>query len=203
MTQPLSSVPRIALPAMAALFLLSGCAGLLGGAKPPKYLFNLTPASKVEAGAAQSGTAENALGVLTPSISQKLATTRIPVQSQPNTVAYLVDAKWVENPARLFQSLLAETITARTGRLVLDEAQYLTAPNNRLSGELVDFGMDEASRSAIVTYDAVLTNANGEVIRKRRFVASEPVVEITAPYAGDALNRAANKVATDVAAWVG
>ncbi len=200
---PSKSLFRIALPAAASLLLLSGCAGLLGGAKPPKYLFNLTPASKVEAGAAQSGTTENALGVLTPTISQKLATTRIPVQSQPNQVAYLVDAKWVENPARLFQSLLAETITARTGRLVLDEAQYLTAPNNRLSGELVDFGVDEASRSAIVTYDAVLTNANGEIIRKRRFVATEPMVEITAQYAGDAINRAANKVAADVAAWVG
>ncbi|MBN9788790.1 ABC transporter [Pseudonocardia sp. TMWB2A] len=201
MTQ-LPRIFRIALPATASLFLLSACGGLLSS-KPPRYLFNLTPASKVAAGRVQTGSTDTAFIVSTPSISQKLATTRIPVQSTTNQVAYLVDAKWVESPANLFQVLLSETITARTGKLVLNEGETPARPGNRLMGDLVDFGIDEATSSAIVTYDAVMTNANGEVIRKQRFTASEPVSKITADYAGGALNRAANAVAVQVADWVG
>lgn len=196
------SLTRSVLPVVAAATLLSGCASLLGG-KPPEFLLNLTPDSKVAAGTQHSGSPESAIGVLVPVIPQKLATTRVPVLEDANKISYVVDAKWVENPARLFQQLLSETIAAKSNRLVLSEAQFLTSPGTRLAGELVDFGMDAQTNQAVVTYDAVQTSTDGTVIRKRRFVATEPVAVIEAQYVGAALNRAANKVAADVAAWVG
>ena len=200
---PYRSLTRSVLPVVAAALLLSGCASLLSGGKPPEFLLNLVPDNKVAAGTQHSGSPESAIGVLVPVIPQKLATTRVPVLEDANKISYVVDAKWVENPARLFQQLLSETIAAKSNRLVLSEAQFLTSPGTRLAGELVDFGMDARTSQAVVTYDAVQTSADGTVIRKRRFVATEPVSVIEAQYVGEALNRAANKVATDVAAWVG
>lgn len=194
---------RFTLPLIAATALLSGCASLLGGGKPPEFLLNLVPDNKVEAGTQQTGSPESAIGVLIPVIPQKLATTRVPVLEDVNKISYVVDAKWVENPARLFQQLLSETIAARSNRLVLSEAQFLTSPGTRLAGELVDFGIDARTNQAVVTYDAVITSPDGTAIRKRRFVATETVGVVEPQYVGEALNRAANKVAVDVAAWVG
>lgn len=199
---PTFSLMRSMVPALAAAVLLSGCASLLGG-KPPEFLLNLEAENKVQAGTQRSGSAQDAIGVLVPAIPQKLATTRVPVLEDVNKVSYVVDAKWVENPARLFQQLLSETIAARTGKLVLSEAQFLTSPGTRLSGELIDFGVDARTTQAVVTYDAVQTSPTGEVIRKRRFSATEPLAAVHAATVGEALNRAANRVAVEVSGWVG
>lgn len=193
---------RSLLPLVAGATLLSGCASLIGSSKPPEFLLNLVPDSKVAAGTQHSGSVDNAIGVLVPIIPQKLATTRVPVLEDVNQISYVVDAKWVENPARLFQQLLSETIAAKSNRLVLSEAQFLTSPGTRIAGELIDFGMDARTNQAVVTYDAVQTSADGAVIRKRRFAATEQVAVIEPQYVGEALNRAANKVAADVATWV-
>lgn len=200
---PNRTLLRPALAIMVAASLLSGCASPFGGAKPPEFLLNLVPDNKVEAGTQQTGSPESAIGVLIPAIPQKLATTRVPVLEDVNKISYVVDAKWVESPARLFQQLLSETIAARSNRLVLSEAQFLTSPGTRLAGELVDFGVDARTNQAVVTYDAVITSPDGTAIRKRRFVATETVGVVEPQYVGEALNRAANKVAVDVAAWVG
>ena len=50
---------------------------------------------------------------------------------------------------------------------------------------------------------AVLVRDGQKTIEKRRFEAREPMPVVTAAAAGLALNRAANRVAADIAAWVG
>ena len=197
------TLSRTALPLLAAATLLSGCASFIGGGKPPEFLLNLVPDSKVADGTQYNGSPATAIGILVPIIPQKLATTRVPVLEDANKISYVVDAKWVENPSRLFQQLLSETIAAKSNRLVLSEAQFLTSPGTRLAGELVDFGVDARTNQAVVTYDAVLTSPDGTAIRKRRFVATEPLDAIEPQTVGVALNRAATSVASDVAAWVG
>src|SRR3546814_5055527 len=77
-------------------------------------------------------------------------------------MAYVKDAQWVEAPQRLFQRLLPETVAARTSRVVLDEGQYLTAPGEQLAGQLLDFGVDEATNEAVVVYQAMLVAAGGK-----------------------------------------
>jgi cholesterol transport system auxiliary component len=163
-------------------------------------LLTLTPAQSVAAGTAQSVAPGEAITIMWPTVPDELNTNRIPVQATPTTVAYVKDAQWVEPPNRLFARLLAETIEARTGRAVLSNRQFSFDPGARVTGQLLKFGVDAATRTAIVRFEAVM--ARGETIQTRRFEASVPVAEIEAQAVGAALNQAANQVAAEVADWV-
>ena len=195
--RPLRAALATALGALA----LAGCVSL--GPDVPASLMTLTPASAPPADLARSGTVGTALTVLVPAVPQKLRTPRIPVQTDATSLAYLADSQWVEAPARLFRRLLSETLSARTGRLVLDDSQYITAPGEQLAGELLEFGVDASRREVIVVYQAMRLTGDGQGIAQRRFEAREPIGAITPAAVGPALNSAANRVAADVAAWVG
>lgn len=186
--------------ALAAALALSGCVSL--GKKPPPTLLDLSPASPAPAGLAASGTAEQAIAVLTPGAPQKLDVTQVPVQVNASTVAYLKDAMWVEKPARLFGRLLAETIRAKKTRLVIDGSDAKFTAATRLTGQLVEMGYDAPSGSAVVVFDAVLQQPDGQILTKR-FEDRESGIPADAAAVGPALNEAVNKVAAEVADWVG
>lgn len=176
---------------------LSGCVSL--GPKVPDTLLSLTPEKVVAAGTSASGSYSGAIVVLEPEAEQRLNVTRVPVQIDAANVAYLKKATWVERPARLFQRLLAETIRADGGRLVVENDPG--ASGLRLSGRLLEMGYDARSESVIVRYDAVKERTGGAV-ETRRFEAVVPGVDAEADEVGPALNRAANEVAAQVADWV-
>lgn len=180
---------------------LAGCISF--GAKPPAALLTLTAAAAVPVGADQSSATARTIVIEVPSAPQKLATARIPVQATPTSIAYVPEALWAEPPARLFARLVSDTVTTRSGLVVLSTVQAIGDPSSQLSGELRDFGIDAASRNAVVTFDASLRRAGSERIEKRRFEARVPVAAIDAPSAGVALNDAANRVAAQVADWIG
>jgi cholesterol transport system auxiliary component len=190
-----------ALP-LAALMVagLSGCVSF--GSKPPKSLLSLSADSKVAVGTSRTAAKGRSITVGDPETPKTLDTVRIPIQVTPTSVAYLTGTQWVDTPRHLFRKLLSETIAASGDMIVLDPGQYSADPGRRLLGELVEFGVDAGSRTAIVTYDATLVSADGGAITRQRFSASVPVGQIDAATVGDPLNRAANKVAADVAAWV-
>src|SRR3546814_11918271 len=75
---------------------------------------------------------------------------------------------------------MADTITARTGRVVLSSAQSGIDPGSRLAGELRDFGVDAATHEAVVIYDGALIRDGGDAIEKQRFEARVPVAAIDA-----------------------
>ena len=179
---------------------LAGCISF--GEKPPPSLLTLTPAATVAAGTERSAAAGTAVTVVTPAVPQALQTLRVPVQATTTSIAYIKDAQWVEQPNKLFQHLLAETIAARTGRVVLDPRQSTLDPGTRLTGTLQSFGLDAASGQAVVTYDAELARNNGETIETRRFSAQVPASANPQSIA-TALNAGANQVATEVADWLG
>ena len=194
------SLAKIAAPAL--LLALSGCISLGGGGgKPPGALLTLTADQQVPAGSTTSGTYAGAILVMEPETDQRLAVVRIPVQVDDTQVAYLVGAAWVERPARLFRALLAETLRSHTGALVIEDTQ--AAPNNgiRLSGRLLDMGYDARTGSVVVRFDAMRTGANGGVTIKR-FESIVPGIPAEAALVGPALNKAANDVARQVAAWL-
>ncbi|OYY91649.1 MAG: ABC transporter [Sphingomonas sp. 28-66-16] len=191
----------ILLPALLAALPLSACISF--GAAPPPSLLTLTPAVSLPIGETTSSATAPTIAISVPSFPQALATTRVPVKTSETSIAYVKDAQWSEPPARLFARLLADTIAAKTGRVVLGGAQALGDQGARLSGELRNFGADEASGDAIVSYEAVLKRGDGDGFEKRRFEAREPTGAISATSVGPALNRAANRVAADVAAWIG
>ncbi len=151
----------------------------------------------------QGGGGTASITIQVPTVPQELATPRVPVQASPTTVAYIKQAIWVEPPAQGFQRVLSDTITARTGRIVLSSAQSYQTGSAQLTGELRTFGIDAASRSAVVVYDASLLRATGSGLVKQRFEARVSVASVDAEGAGVGLNSAANRVAAEVADWVG
>lgn len=184
----------------AAALLLAGCVSL-GGGKVPPNLFTLTSAQSAPAGATASGTRSDAVMVMEPETDRRLAVLRVPVQIDDARVAYLQDAQWVERPARLFRGLIAETLRAKSGRLVLEDDQATTTPGVRLSGRLLDMGYDTRLMAVVVRFDAIRTSAKGEVTT-RRFEAAVAGVAATPEQVGPALNKAANDVAAQVAEWM-
>ena len=193
---------RAPLIAAVAAATLSGCIGL--GGKTPPFLLTLDPEAEPPAGAARTAAEAATLTILIPTAPQKLRTTRIPVQQDDASVTYVKDAQWVEAPSRLFQRLVSETVAARTSRVVLDEGQYLTAPGEQLAGQLMEFGVDARTNEVVVAYQAMLVSAGGKTVTQRRFEVREPIGgEVEAKPVGEALTRAANRVAVDVADWLG
>lgn len=177
---------------------LTGC--IRFGPKPPPELLRLMPAEQVRAGTGQTVNPVLAIAVQLPTVPAELANNRVPVIARDTAVAYVKDAVWVDPPARLFQALLAETITARTGRPVIPARTSIQDPATRLSGRLLMFGVDAQTREATVRFDGVIDRNNA--VRTRRFEARVPVAgEIEAATVGLALNQAANRVAGEVADW--
>lgn len=196
----LSRLPILRLPVLlAAPLLLAGCISI--GEDPPPALLTLTPDVAPQAGAGEAGEATTALTVMRPETPGSLSVTRVPVQVDPSTIAYLKDAVWVDRPAKLFQDLLVATIRQRTGRLVLDDVESRSGTATTLRGTLRAFGYDAQSGSVVVTYDAI--RESGGRLETRRFTASVPGVPAEASPVGVALNDAANRVADDVAEWIG
>jgi cholesterol transport system auxiliary component len=186
---------------IAAAIPLSACVSF--GAKPPPSLLTLTAASALSANPGRAVNAAQAIAVAVPTVPQVIATTRVPVSVNNTAIAYVENAVWVEAPARLFQRLLSETITAKTGKTVLDPKQTALVPAMQLSGQLLRFGVDEASSDAVIVYDAVLTRDAGKTVMTRRFEARSKATTISAKPVGEALNVAANSIAAEIATWVG
>ena len=190
---------RAILP-LAAAALLAGCISL--GGKPPASLLVLTPASMAQPDAGTAVAAGGAITVSIPIAPQELLTTRVPVHNGATTLSYVKGAQWVDQPARLFRDLLAQTVAARTGRPVLDPRQSHLATGPRIGGRLTLFGIDAGQRKAVVRFEAVLERTPG-TLETRLFEASAPVATIDAANAGAALDQAANQAATDIADWIG
>lgn len=189
---------RPLLAAGATLTVLSACVSF--GDKAPPQLLTLTSDAAPTAGSMAQASVTEAIIVDVPTVERTLDQVRVPVQVSDSAIAYVQDAVWADKPARLFRSVLAETLAAKSGRLVLDQVETGSERGMMLSGQLQRFGYDEAARSVVVRYDAVIRKP-GSPLRKQRFEASEPVATVDAVSVGSALNRAANRVAGEVAAW--
>ncbi|WP_374596801.1 ABC-type transport auxiliary lipoprotein family protein [Sphingosinicella sp.] len=186
--------------ALFAALLIAGCGPLvqIGGAgDPPDSL--LTIQAQTGEPAALTG---KPLLVTVPSAPGALRTLRIPVTTQTTEIAYLPKANWVEQPVVLFQRLLGEVVQARTGRPVIDERNADIAGAHRLSGRLLEFGLDVRGAPQVrVRYDAILSAPGTGYVASRSFEATRPVGAETGPAVARALNEAANEVAANVGDW--
>jgi cholesterol transport system auxiliary component len=186
--------------ALGAAAALSGCFSF--GAKPPPTLMTLSSAQSSPVGTTRTAGEGETITVVPPQAARELQTVRVPVRQSDIAVAYLKNAQWVEMPVNLFARLVSETISATTGRVVLDPRQFTFDPGTRLTGTLQQFGLDATRMEAVAVYDAALARRGGGVTT-RRFEARVPVTVADAANVSPALNQAANEVATQVAAWVG
>lgn len=187
----------------AMLLALAGCVSL-GGGKPPESLLTLTPvaAPAVGSGAvAGRDTTGRAILVQLPDTPAKLDVLRLPVTVSDTELAYLAEAYWVEKPARLFRRLVGETVRARGQALVVDNDDTPVLADVTLRGTLLDMDYDPRTSSVVVRFEAVRTEAGGKAT-SRRFEARESGVAAQAGAVGPALNRAANRVAGEIADWL-
>lgn len=193
-------------PLALALLALASCGPLVqigGNGEPPPSLLNIR-ASTPPVSPARIDPA-NTLSIAAPSVPGALQTLRLPVLTRDTEISYLKEANWVEQPSKLFQRLLADVLASRAGVTVVDIRQSDVSPARKLSGQLVDFGLDvrnPAAPVARVRFDATLTGRDGKLHAQRRFESTQPVAVQTGPAVGAALNSAANALAADVAAWV-
>lgn len=200
----MTSRPRHLTLPLAALLALAACGPIVqigGNAKPPEALLTLradslgAPTQAVDPG--------RTLTIAQPTVPGAIQTMRLPVTISDTEVQYLKAANWIEQPSKLFQRLLADTIGSRGGVLVLSERQSNGAAARRLLGELLEFGLDVRGAPQVrVRYDALLTARDGQPLAARRFEATRPVAAQDGATVGAALNDAANEVAGQVAAWV-
>jgi len=173
-----------------------------GGAKPPPTLLTLTPSAPAPETISRTAGAGESVTIQVPIIPKELRTVRVPAQVGPTAVAYIKDLQWVDTPDRLFQDLLEETVIRTTSRVVLDPKQSSLDPGVTISGRLSSFGYEAGQGNVLVRYDAAKSVAGGSQVETRRFEAREPA-DGTAVTVGPALNAAANRVAVEVAQWVG
>jgi len=198
----MSRTLRLAAPIAVALS-LSACAGLLGGGgKPPPWLLTLTPQAPAPESIARTAQPGEAVTIELPVVPKEIRTNRVPVHSGPIAIAYVKDLTWVDTPDKLFQNLLTETVMRTTSRVVLDPKQSSLDPGVTITGNLSRFGYDAQEGAVIVRYDAAKTRAGGKAIETRRFEARE-TSDGSASSVASAINAAANRVAIDVAQWVG
>lgn len=197
----MSPTLRLIMPAALALS-LGACALLGGGAKAPPWLLTLTPQAPAPDSIARTVGPGEAVTIEVPVVPKEIRTNRVPVHSGPIAIAYVQDLTWVDTPDKLFQDLLAETMTRTTNRVVLDPKQSSLDPGVTITGNLSRFGYDAQEGMVVVRYDAAMTRAGGTAVTTRRFEAREPA-NGTASSVAPAINAAANRVAMEVAQWVG
>lgn len=199
----MNSMLRLAAPVALALALGACMGGLLGGGgKTPPWLLTLTPQAPAPESIARTAGPDEAVTIEAPVIPKEIRTNRVPVHSGPIAIAYVKDLTWVDTPDRLFQDLLTETLTRMTNRIVLDPKQSSLDPGVTVTGNLSRFGYDAQEGMVVVRYDASMTRAGSTVVTTRRFEAREPADGSPSAVA-PAINAAANRVAMDVAQWIG
>lgn len=185
---------------MPAALAMSGCVSF--GGEPPESLLNLTSDLTAPSGQGGSVVNDDAIFIATPEVPARLDVTRIPVRVSDNEIAYLQDAFWVEKPARLFRRLIGETVRARSGVLVLDTDGAPLNAKIAIRGTLREFGYDATRSAVVVRYDAIISNDQGADDSRFATFRLEAVEEGVTPdpvSVGQALNRAANRVAQELA----
>ncbi|WP_404710986.1 ABC-type transport auxiliary lipoprotein family protein [Sphingomonas sp. MMS24-J13] len=193
--------PPLSLLAVAAALSLAGCVNL--SPKPPANLMALSATTPLAAGPTRITDDKAAISIAPLTAISSLANTRVLVTNGPTAMAYLKGGAWTAPPAGLFRSLLAETITVRTGRVVPEPRQQAVQPNTRLFGQLSAFGLDGPGFAAVVTFDASIARTGSDKLEARRFSARVPVTSEDPMTVSTAINQAANQVAAEVADWVG
>jgi cholesterol transport system auxiliary component len=186
--------------ALGAVAMLAGCISI--GGEPPEKLLTLTATGTAPAGTGATGSETSAITLVEFEAPARLDVLRVPVQINDSELAYLKNATWVERPSRLFRRLIAETLRTQTSRVVIDGDDPGVAASTRLTGVVREFGYDARTSSVVVRFDAMLLDGAGAGVTTRRFEAVVPGIPAEDRAVGDALNRAANQVAGEVAAWL-
>jgi cholesterol transport system auxiliary component len=201
---------RSAMLALAAL--LAGCGPLVKIGEPPITPVRLyalraaAPGDALPASAvgATPGAVLRTVVVEAPLPAASLRTLRIPVVTGDTSLAWLKDAQWLEPPARQFQGLLLDMLSAQPGLAALDARLHSGPAQLRLAGSLDSLGVDvrnPARPVARVRYTAVLSGARGVLVATAPFDAARPVDPASPESVVRGLSEAAQEAARAAALW--
>jgi cholesterol transport system auxiliary component len=183
---------------------VGGCGPLVqvgGNAPLPVVLHTLTASQPTANDGAGAVNLARSVTVDVPTVPGALRTLRMPVTVSETAIQYVRSAQWSEQPNRLFQRVLAETL-AGTGIPVIDARSSGMVGQRRLTGQLTAFGVDVRGPEPVARIRFEATLLDGGEVQQRLFVVDEPLAAVEGPGVAAALNRGANQVAADVAAWV-
>jgi len=189
---------------VAGLALLAACGPLVQVGTPkavPAVLYTIRADAPIpDPAASQAG---QIVVVEQPAAVGKLQTLRVPVLMGDTRIAYLKDAQWVENPSRLMQRLLVDRMNAAgmtaVGPGIREESGRLITTTMR------EFGLDARDRAApraVVRLDVVLSGTSGKLIGARQFEVDVPIADESPDAVVNGLSLGANKVASEMVAWV-
>ncbi|MCM8557782.1 ABC-type transport auxiliary lipoprotein family protein [Sphingomicrobium sediminis] len=177
---------------------LAACSvpGLSGPEVPPSLT---TLASSAPEANENSVVRSEAVSFALPLLPQAYNTNRVAAIEGGTAIAYIEGLMLVDRPDRLFQQLVSETVYRRTDLLVIDPRQAAGTDRLNVTGTLYRFDYDGDRGEVVVGYEAMWSD--GEQVATRRFEASAGAAP-SAASVSTALNRAANDVAEEVAAWI-
>ncbi|MBE0412983.1 MAG: membrane integrity-associated transporter subunit PqiC [Yoonia sp.] len=153
---------------------LPGCSAIarLNAAAEPRDTFDLRAVNLTQQGAVD----RRNLLVADPSAAAALDTDRILIRPEPQTIAYLPDARWSDDLPRLFQTLLVQSLSS-TGQI-----GFVGIPNAGPVPDVVllsridrfDVEVDETVgfRAVFACTCTLLRDRDQRVIRTQRFAQS-------------------------------
>ncbi|MGD8327022.1 MAG: ABC-type transport auxiliary lipoprotein family protein [Sphingomonadales bacterium] len=134
-----------------------------------------------------------------------LATNRIAIRLGPTEVQYLPQARWSDEPQRLFRERLQAALEGIEGLTALG-AKALEVPTDyRLKLQLRAFNAKETSSGLIadVRLSAILVATQGsEIMATRRFAASRDIASSDTQDVVTALDAAHADVIADISSWL-
>jgi cholesterol transport system auxiliary component len=135
---------------------------------------------------------------------QEFNVDRMVVRVGTQEIQYLKDMRWSDKPARLLRQLIAEHIKAQNpDALILLPTQLEPIPQFRLSGRIAAFQVNRDSNTAKVKIEMLMISAKTKSTVSKTFEAQVDANVASSSDMAAALNRASNKVCSDIAAWVG
>ena len=182
-----------------ACALLAGCA-LVQPREAPRETFDLSAPEAVS----ERGATGAQILVKQPNALKAIDSDRIVLKPSPTVITYLSGAQWQDTVPRLVQAKLVETFentgatgaTAKPGdglvidyQLVIDVRRF----------EIVTYG---GSRAVIELSIKLLSDRSGKVRETRIFTAEAPANGSEPADYVDALDRAFDRLASDVVRWV-
>ena len=177
-------------PLLSALLLSSL---LLAGCASAPQVYDLRPAS------AAARIARGNISVGIPTVAPPLDTDLVVVSESGDSFARLPDARWADRLPYLVQNRTVETFQ-NAGLL-----PRLRSPGEPSAASLAlavrRFDIDATRRVAQVEIAAQIVTASGQVVAAKIFSASEPVGEIAAPEAVQALDRAFGRILPQLVGW--
>jgi len=194
--------PLRALIAAVAVSVLSGCAGLLGGATTPLEAFDLRAPQVATA----ARTTDRSLVVEIPGAGGALNTDRIMIRPNPLQAQYLPGVRWTEDAPVLVQTVLLRAFEDTNALRYVGRRPLGGLGDLALVSELTDLQAEVRADGTVVARmrltARLIREDDAAVLSSRTFQAAVPVASTETIAVVQGLNAAADAVVGEMVGWM-